>query len=172
MQAALTGHMVLSTLHTNDASGAIPRLLNMGVKAFVVAPALTVVIAQRLVRKLCQSCKKDAVLSPMVLEKITYILKQLPKSLGIKLPKELKFYHSDGCKECGNLGYSGRVGVYEVLENTDAIQKLIFAENTPMSEFKKIAQSQGMLTMSQDGLLKALDGMTDVEEVFRVVGEG
>ena len=172
MQAALTGHMVLSTLHTNDASGAIPRLLNMGVKAFVVAPALSVVIAQRLVRKLCQSCKKPAALSPMVLEKITYILKQLPKSVGIKLPKELKFYHSEGCEKCGHLGYQGRVGVYEVLENTDAIQKLIFAEKTPMAEFKKLAQSQGMLSMSQDGLLKALDGMTDVEEVFRVVGEG
>ncbi|HYV33340.1 MAG TPA: GspE/PulE family protein, partial [Candidatus Limnocylindria bacterium] len=172
MQAALTGHMVLSTLHTNDASGAIPRLLNMGVKPFVVAPALNVVIAQRLVRKLCQVCKKPAALSPTVMEKINYILKHLPKASDIKLPKELIFYHSAGCKECGNLGYNGRIGVYEVLENTDAMQKLIFTENTSMAEFRKVAQAQGMLTMVQDGLLKALDGVTDVEEVFRVVGEG
>jgi len=162
----------LSTLHTNDASGAIPRLLNMGVKPFVIAPALSVVIAQRLVRKLCQACKKPAALSPTVLEKIVYILHHLPKASNIKLPKELIFYHAAGCAECGNLGYTGRIGVYEVLENTDAMQKLIFTENTSMAEFKKIAESQGMLTMAQDGLLKALDGVTDVEEVFRVVGEG
>jgi len=171
-QAALTGHLVLSTLHTNDASGAIPRLLNMGVKPFVIAPALSVVIAQRLVRKLCQACKKEARLSPMVLEKINYILKQVSKKSGVDVPKTLQFYHSAGCKECGNLGYLGRVGVYEVLENTEEVQKLILAQTSSMSDFKKAAVLQGMLTMAQDGLLKALEGITDVEEVFRVVGEG
>ncbi len=172
MQAALTGHMVFSTLHTNDAAGAIPRLLNMGIKAFVVAPALSAVLAQRLVRRLCQTCKKPALLAPGVMEKIQYILKQIPADAGVKLPKDLQFYHASGCDQCRHLGYQGRVGIYEVLENTEAVQKLILAENTSMAEFKKIAVSQGMITMTQDGLLKALEGVTDVEEVFRVAGEG
>ena len=172
LQAALTGHLVFSTLHTNDAAGAIPRLLNMGIKAFVAAPALSCILAQRLVRRLCQSCKIPAKLSPTVMEKIVYSLKQLPEIAHVELPKELIFYHALGCKECRGLGYKGRVGVYEVLENTEAIQKLILTENTSMAEFKKVAVAQGMITMAQDGLLKALDGLTDVEEVFRVVGEG
>jgi len=170
LQAALTGHVVLSTLHTNDAAGAIPRLINMGVKPFVIAPALSAVLAQRLVRKLCQKCIKPAALSPMVMEKITYILKQLPKSTTIVLPQELQFYHSSGCDQCNNLGYLGRIGIYEVLEVTDAVQELILKEAS-MSDFRKAALAQGMVTMVQDGLLKALEGVTDVEEVFRVAGE-
>jgi len=171
MQAALTGHLVFSTLHTNDAAGAIPRLINMGVKPFVVAPALSAILAQRLVRKLCQNCKKPVALSPAVMEKINYTLKNLPKAANITLPNTLQFYHSTGCQECHKLGYLGRIGIYEVLENTEAISALILKE-AAMSEFKKVAVSQGMLTMTQDGLLKALDGITDVEEVFRVAGEG
>lgn len=170
MQAALTGHLVLSTLHTNDAAGAIPRLANMGIKPFVMAPALSAVMAQRLVRKLCSSCKQLAVLSPMVLEKINYIFKQLPKVQSQQLPKPLQFYHSSGCELCHNLGYLGRVGIYEVIEVTEAIQNLI-NKQAPPSDFKKVALAQGMVTMAQDGLLKALDGITDVEEVFRVAGE-
>ncbi len=172
LQAALTGHLVFSTLHTNDAAGAIPRLLNMGIKPFVAAPALSAVLAQRLVRRLCQSCKKPAQLSPTVMEKIQYILNQIPKVANVELPKELLFFHSAGCDQCHNLGYKGRVGIYEVLENTEAVQALILKENSSMAEFKKVAVSQGMITMVQDGLLKALQGMTDVEEVFRVAGEG
>lgn len=171
MQAALTGHMVLSTLHTNDAAGAIPRLLNMGIKPFVAAPALTVAIAQRLVRRLCQNCKKPAKLSPTVMEKIQSLLKSLPASANINLPTNLVFYHSGGCEQCQHLGYKGRIGIYEVLENTEEVQQLIFAANASMSAFKKLAISQGMITMAQDGLLKALEGITDVEEVFRVAGE-
>jgi type IV pilus assembly protein PilB len=172
LQAALTGHLVFSTLHTNDAAGAIPRLLNMGIKPFVAAPALSAVLAQRLVRRLCQNCKKPAQLSPTVMEKIQYILNQIPKVAKVELPKELQFFHSAGCAECHNLGYKGRVGIYEVLENTEAVQALILKENSSMAEFKKVAVSQGMITMTQDGLLKALQGVTDVEEVFRVAGEG
>jgi type IV pilus assembly protein PilB len=172
LQAALTGHLVFSTLHTNDAAGCIPRLLNMGIKPFVAAPALSAVLAQRLVRKLCQNCKKPAALSPTVMEKIRYLLKQIPSSAKVELPKELQFFHSTGCDQCHNLGYQGRIGIYEVLENTEAIQALILKENSSMAEFKKVAVSQGMITMVQDGLLKALQGITDVEEVFRVAGEG
>ncbi len=170
LQAALTGHLVLSTLHTNDAAGAIPRLINMGVKPFVAGPALSVVIAQRLVRKLCLHCKVKAALSPMVMEKIAYLLKALPEKSGIKLPAELQFYHAPGCDQCHHLGYQGRIGIYEVLENTEAVQDLIMKES-PMSAFRKAGLEQGMITMTQDGLLKALEGITDVEEVFRVAGE-
>ncbi len=172
MQAALTGHLVFSTLHTNDAAGAIPRLLNMGIKAFVCAPALSVVIAQRLVRRLCQNCKTPAKLSPTVMEKIHSILKRIPQGASVNLPKELAFFHAPGCEACQHLGYQGRIGIYEVLENTEAVQALILAENSSMAEFKKVALTQGMITMTQDGLLKALNGVTDVEEVFRVAGEG
>jgi type IV pilus assembly protein PilB len=170
-QAALTGHLVLSTLHTNDAAGAIPRLLNMGVKAFVLGPAISAVMAQRLVRRICQECKTKATLSPTVMEKIAQALKNLSPKAGIKLPKELQFYHSPGCGACHRLGYKGRIGIYEVLENTEAVQNLIAKENASMGEFKRAGEEQGMITMLQDGLLKALDGTTDVEEVFRVAGE-
>jgi type IV pilus assembly protein PilB len=170
LQAALTGHLVLSTLHTNDASGAIPRLINMGVKPVVAAPALSVVIAQRLVRKICQKCKTEAKLDPHLLKRVELILNQIPATSKIIVPKQWKFYHSPGCKECHNLGYQGRIGIYEVLENTEKIQELIFKQAS-MVEFKKAAIEQGMLTMAQDGLLKALEGITDVEEVFRVAGE-
>lgn len=169
-QAALTGHQVFSTLHTNDSSGAIPRLTNMGVKPFVLAPALSAVLAQRLVRRLCPSCKKPAVLSPMVMERITHLLGSIPAAANVKVPANLLFYHSEGCKECHNLGYKGRIGIYEVLEVSEAVQELIFKE-APMSAFRKAAVEQGMVTMVQDGLLKALEGITDVEEVFRVAGE-
>ncbi len=171
LQAALTGHTVLSTLHTNDAAGAIPRLINMGVKPFIIGPALSAVLAQRLVRRLCQDCKTKTALAPTVMEKINYVLKQLPKASGIELPKEMQFYHSPGCEQCHKLGYKGRLGIYEILEVTDAVQKLVMKESS-MSEFKEEGIKQGMITMLQDGLLKALDGLTDVEEVFRVAGEG
>jgi type II secretory ATPase GspE/PulE/Tfp pilus assembly ATPase PilB-like protein len=105
------------------------------------------------------------------MEKIVSILKRIPENSKTKVPTDLTFFHSQGCDKCQHIGYLGRLGVYEVLENTEAIQKLILAENTSMAEFKKVAVAQGMITMTQDGLLKALDGLTDVEEVFRVAGE-
>lgn len=170
MQAALTGHLVLSTLHTNDAAGAIPRLINMGVKPFIVAPALSVVMAQRLVRRICQYCKTPTALAPAVMEHINLILKKLPKPFSETLPKQLQFYHSPGCEKCHNLGYSGRVGIYEILQVTEKIQELI-NKQANMTDFRKAALEQGMISMAQDGLLKALEGITDVEEVFRVAGE-
>ncbi len=172
MQAALTGHLVLSTLHTNDAAGAIPRLLNMGIKPFIMAPALSAVMAQRLVRRLCQNCKKKAAISPVVMEKIVYILGQLPKDRQPKNLKNLQFYHSQRCDKCHHLGYKGRVGIYELFMVDESIQELMAKENASILDFKKTAKKQGMVTMVQDGLLKALQGITDVEEVFRVAGEG
>lgn len=168
--AALTGHLVFSTLHTNDAAGAIPRLQNMGVKPFVLAPALTVVIAQRLVRKLCVACIEPAVLSPQTMERVQLILNAIPGSSGVAIPEAPQFYHATGCAACHNLGYKGRIGVYEVIEVTDDLRDLI-QKGVTTGEIKKFAKDKGWLTMSQDGLLKALQKTTDVEEVFRVVGE-
>ncbi|MBI4363555.1 MAG: type II/IV secretion system protein [Candidatus Doudnabacteria bacterium] len=169
-QAALTGHIVLSTLHTNDAAGAIPRLLDLGVKPFVLAPAINAVIAQRLVRKICTECKKSYELSPQLRARVEMILSSIPKNSGAAVPQELKFYHSVGCQACRGLGYKGRIGVYELFTINDEIEKLILKGATH-TEVKASAIASGMITMAQDGILKALAGITDVEEVFRVTEE-
>jgi type II secretory ATPase GspE/PulE/Tfp pilus assembly ATPase PilB-like protein len=169
LQAALTGHVVLSTLHTNDAAGAVPRLITMGVKPFVIAPALNAVIAQRLVRKLCEACKQPIKLDPSVLEKVILWLKQIPENSEVTVPEKKEFFHSPGCEACHNLGYKGRIGIYEVIQVNDAMKELIL-KNASTTDVKKQAIADGMITMLQDGLLKALAGVTDVEEVFRVAG--
>lgn len=169
LQAALTGHVVLSTLHTNDATGAVPRLLTMGVKPFIIAPALNAVIAQRLVRRLCQSCIQQTEPDVPTMTKVKDSLASIPAASGIEVPKELKFYASSGCSECSGLGYKGRVGIYEVIEITDKMRELILTEPSGLA-VKKLATEQGSLTMLQDGLLKALGKTTDIHEVFRVAG--
>lgn len=169
LQAALTGHIVLTTLHTNDATGAIPRLVTMGVKTFTIAPAVNAIIAQRLVRRLCTHCITEATLSVPMLERVQGILKDVPPASLETVPNELKFYHSTGCAECKNLGYKGRMGVYEVIEVNDELRNLILTEPSGIA-IKEMAKKNGTLTMVQDGLLKALNKITDVEEVFRVVG--
>jgi len=169
-QAALTGHMVYSTLHTNDAAGAIPRLLNLGVRPVILAPALTVVIAQRLVRQICRECKVAEILPLEIEARTKSILESIPPAAGEKLPKTLEFFHSTGCSACNYIGYKGRLGIYEVFVVDDDMQKLIFAEAST-TEIKQQAVKSGMLTMMQDGLLKALEGITDVAEVFRVAEE-
>ena len=169
-QAALTGHMVYSTLHTNDAAGAIPRLLNLGVKPVTLAPALTVVIAQRLLRQICQNCKTEENLDEKLLARVKSVLDAIPAASGIKAPKQLKFFHSPGCGECNYLGYKGRIGVFEVFVVDNAMQKLIYNEASTV-DISSAAQAAGMITMLQDGLLKALEGITDVAEVFRVAEE-
>lgn len=170
LQAALTGHIVLSTLHTNDASGAIPRLLVMGIKPFIIAPAMNAIIAQRLVRKLCQKCKKPVELTEENLGYAKKILATVPASSDIKVPEKLQFYHSTGCGACHNLGYQGRIGIYEVMEVDDTVKEMIGKQASAV-ELKQNAIKMGMITMVQDGLLKALEGITDVEEVFRVAGD-
>ncbi len=169
-QAALTGHIVLSTLHTNDAPAAIPRLLDMGIKPFVLAPAINAIIGQRLVRKICEACKQEYKLPPNLQSRVEMILKSIPKASKTVVPKDLKFYHSPGCEQCKGLGYKGRVGVYEVFTIDDEIEKLI-TKGATTTEIKQQAVSDGMITMAQDGILKALSGVTDVEEVFRVTEE-
>jgi type IV pilus assembly protein PilB len=170
LQASLTGHLVLSTLHTNDAAGAVPRLLAMGVKPFIIAPAMNAIIAQRLVRKLCDKCKQPVELPPELLEHVQKFLKTIPKAAEVKLPEKLIFYHSTGCDACHKLGYQGRIGIYEVVEVDDELRELILKEASGV-QMKQKAIERGMLSMTQDGLLKALEGITDVEEVFRVSGD-
>ncbi len=169
-QAALTGHIVLSTLHTNDAPSAIPRLLDLGVKPFVLAPAINAIIGQRLVRKICTACKVEYKLSLRLEARVELILKSIPKTADMEVPKKVTVYHSPGCAKCNGLGYKGRLGVYEVFTINDAIEKLITKEATT-TEIRNQAIADGMITMAQDGILKALQGITDVEEVFRVTEE-
>ena len=169
-QAALTGHLVFSSLHTNDAAGAIPRFLNLGVQPVVLAPALTTVIAQRLVRRICQDCKEVQELDPSLLKRVNRVLEAIPSNSKEQVPSERKFYHSRGCQACHHVGYKGRMGVFEVFIMDDAMQQLVF-KGASTVEIKALAIKSGMVTMIQDGLLKALEGITDVAEVFRVTEE-
>jgi len=166
-QAALTGHVVLSTLHTNDAPAAIPRLMDLGTKPFVLAPAINAIIGQRLVRKLCEHCKEEYKLPENLMQRVKSILTAVPKAAKVEFPKVLRFYHSRGCDQCHKLGYRGRIGVYEVFTISETIEGLI-TKGATTTEIKKQAIEEGMITMAQDGILKALQGQTDVEEVFRV----
>ena len=170
IQAALTGHLVLSTVHTNDAAGAIPRFLSMGTKPYLLAPALNAVVAQRLVRRTCEHCQVDDVLSAEVMEKVKKTLSEIPKNSGYTVDpsKELKFRKATGCDQCHNLGYLGRIGIFEVLTVDAELEKVILTSQASEYQMREVANHQGMVTMAQDGLLKALDGITTVEEVFRV----
>ncbi|MBP9686447.1 MAG: type II/IV secretion system protein [Candidatus Doudnabacteria bacterium] len=170
LQASLTGHVVLSTLHTNDAFGAVPRLVTMGVKPFVIAPGLNAVIAQRLVRRLCAVCKTAVVLPTAMQQTVDRILTALPEAAHATIPADRTFFHAPGCDACHNLGYKGRIGIYEVIQVNAVVKEMILKEAT-MGELKAQAITDGTVTMVQDGLLKALQGITDVEEVFRVAGE-
>lgn len=169
IQAALTGHLVLSTIHTNDAAGAIPRFLSMGVKPFLLSPALNVIIGQRLVRKLCEKCKKKYEINKDIKIKAKEILEKMSDENKSKIDfNNLQFYHSAGCEACQSLGYKGRIGIYEIMPVNVEIEKIILSGKVSEHEMRDISVKNGMTTMVQDGLLKALDGVTSVEEVFRV----
>jgi type II secretory ATPase GspE/PulE/Tfp pilus assembly ATPase PilB-like protein len=169
IQAALTGHLVLSTIHTNDAFGTIPRFLSMGAKPFLLAPALNVAIGQRLVRRVCEHCKTDDTLDEETMTRVKDLLSKIPESAGEKFDlNNLKFIKGQGCEECQGLGYKGRIGIYEIMPITGEIEKTITQGNLSEFDIKQIAMNNGIITMAQDGLLKALDGVTSVEEVFRV----
>ncbi|HSW36844.1 MAG TPA: GspE/PulE family protein [Candidatus Saccharimonadales bacterium] len=203
VQAALTGHLVFSTLHTNNAATCLPRLLDMGVEPFLIASTVRVVVAQRLVRRLCVDCRE-------VMAPDANLLKQLEKSFnleangGIKRLNELekvaleggigksntktkgaptdslsstasnitKLYkaHDDGCDSCNHAGYKGRIGIYEVLNNSDEVQKMIVGSSTS-ENIENLGIKEGMLTMQLDGLVKALRGQTTVEEILRVTAQ-
>ncbi|MFA6304520.1 MAG: GspE/PulE family protein [Patescibacteria group bacterium] len=172
INAALTGHLVISTIHTNNAAGAIPRFLAMGVKPFLLSPALNAVIGQRLVRVICPKCKIEDKIDNDTMTKILNILSKIPISSAEKLDDEvlhnLKFYKGQGCTECHGIGFKGRIGIYEIMTMTPEIEKNILSASVSESDIQDIAVKAGMVTMVQDGLLKAKDGITTVEEVFKV----
>jgi len=165
IQASLTGHLVFATLHTNDASGALPRLLDMGAEPYLLASSMTAVIAQRVLRKIHDKCKVAYDPEPKIVE-------EMKKVLGNLWPakKEIKLYKGKGDTDCGNSGYYGRVGIFEVLPISEQIGRLIL-ERAPSSSIEKTAREEGMLTLKQDGYMKVLEGMTSIEEVLRVAQE-
>ena len=167
LQAALTGHLVFSTLHTNDAATAIPRLLDLGAESFLIASVLNAIAGQRICRRLCQTCKKQYQ-APLE------VAQNIRENLGDLLPLQYKdqnsqimLYKNVGCSECNSTGYLGRIGIYEVLKITNAINKLIIQQGTTR-DIEATAMDEGMIRMKQDGFLKVLDGITTLEEVLRV----
>lgn len=166
IQAALTGHLVFSTLHTNNASTAIPRLLDLGAEPFLIVSVLNAVEAQRITRRICTVCKESYVPAPEITADIKNVLgKILPDD-----KKEIVLYKGKGCKECSNTGYLGRIGIYETIIISSAIAKLII-ERATAEAIEKKAVEEGMITLKQDGYLKVLDGITTIEEVLRVAQE-
>jgi type IV pilus assembly protein PilB len=168
IHASLTGHLVLSTLHTNDAIGSIPRLIDMGIEPFLLPSSLDVVIAQRLVRKICPFCK-EKIIAPAPIKKIlAEEYKNLPEiwKKTIPLQKEIYIYKGKGCKKCNNEGFSGRIGIFEILEITPEISSLIF-KNSSEDIILEQAKKQGMITMRQDGFIKVIRGITTLEEALR-----
>ncbi|OGH71112.1 MAG: hypothetical protein A3C90_01395 [Candidatus Magasanikbacteria bacterium RIFCSPHIGHO2_02_FULL_51_14] len=177
IHAAMTGHLVLSTLHTNDAPTALPRLVDMGIPPFLVSFTTNVIIAQRLVRRICEHCKKEFALSAQAIKELsdTIHLKKLVAILqknGIRLPAKEKdlarmtFYRGAGCKKCGMSGYRGRIGIFEVLDIDETIAKKI-NERATAADIAALARENGMMTLLEDGLVKAKKGLTTVEEVLR-----
>ncbi|MEK9186262.1 MAG: GspE/PulE family protein, partial [Patescibacteria group bacterium] len=169
VQASLTGHLVFSTVHANSAAGAIPRLLDLKVKPASIGPALNLVIAQRLVRRLCENCKTVKKVTPDIKKKIEKALKSLPPRVDRKNYENIKFYSAKGCSKCGNLGYKGRVAIFELLKAEEKIEELVSAKVTEAGIYKE-AIRQGMVTMQQDGILKVISGITTFEEVEGVTG--
>ncbi len=170
IQAALTGHLVVSTIHTNSAAGAIPRFLSMGVKPFLLAPALNAVIGQRLIRRLCSDCKVDITLRPGQFEEVRRVLASISPKSGIHVDLEHLTFKGPGpgCKTCNNLGFKGRVGIYEIFTMTKEIEQEVLSKEVSEFMIQDMAVKEGMLTMAQDGLLKALQGFTSVDEVLAV----
>jgi type IV pilus assembly protein PilB len=172
IQASLTGHLVLSTLHTNDASGVLPRLIDMGIKPYFMTPAINAVIGQRLVRRLCDNCKQEYQLEGAEADKVKKILAVISPKSNVDVPNEIPplYRAGKGCEHCNGIGYKGRVGIYEIFTMSDDIKELA-AQNAPAFKILKQAIENGMLTMLQDGVLKCLEGVSSLDEVYRVIGK-
>ncbi|MBT4455782.1 type II/IV secretion system protein, partial [Candidatus Peregrinibacteria bacterium] len=173
IEAALTGHLVLSTLHTNSAVETVTRILNMGIAPYLLSSTLELVIAQRLVRKICEHCKVEDTVDADTIDGIKLILSKanLEGEIDPALVEGMKFQKGAGCAECNKTGYHGRVGLYEVLRVDNKIRKGIFTQMSTL-DIQDIALKNGMLTLEQDGILKALQGKTSLEEVYRVSKKG
>jgi type IV pilus assembly protein PilB len=173
IQSALTGHLVLSTIHTNSAAGSIPRLISIGAKNFLLAPAINIMIGQRLVRRVCSDCKQKITLSDddkiRIKKEFERAGEEIKSKINLEDLESLEFHTGKGCDKCGGIGYKGRIAIFEIIEFTEKIRKEII-DNEAISEgrIQEIAMADGMSTMAQDGILKAMNGITSLEEVFRV----
>jgi type II secretory ATPase GspE/PulE/Tfp pilus assembly ATPase PilB-like protein len=170
INAALTGHLVFSTLHTNDASGVPPRILDMGVEPFLLVSSLNCVVGQRVLRRVCKDCVSEMDIPEEINQELKTTLGPIYNMIEDKWKKEgktLKIPKLIGCEKCNNTGYFGRIAIYEVMPITEKISKLI-VEKASASQIQKLAMEEGMLTMKQDGYVKVLEGVTTMEEVLRV----
>jgi len=170
VHAALTGHVVLATLHTNDAVGVIPRLIDMDVEPFLLPAALNVMISQRLVRRLCQSCKKATGASQEVQRIIQEEIESMPEAVKKKFTPPYKIYHSEGCKECNNKGFVGRIALFEGFGMTRELEEVVNTSPTE-GKIRDEAEKQGMVTLRKDGIIKALEGLVSMEDVLRATGD-
>lgn len=174
INAALTGHLVLATLHTNDAASSLPRLMEMGVESFLISATAKMVVAQRLIRKVCEHCKSSYKLNLAQIEALSvkFDLKrdftQILEWLGRGEEKEFVFYRGEGCEICGNSGYKGRTTIAEVMTVSDEIQKNIL-EMVPATQLEEVALKEGMTSMFMDGMDKVFRGETTIEEILRVM---
>lgn len=162
IQAALTGHLMFSTLHTNNAGGALPRLIDLGAEPFLMVSSMTAIVGQRIVRKVCDNCKKEYTPTPEVIGDISRELGKL-NTKGDKIT----LFKGEGCSKCNDTGYQGRIGIFEIFKVSEKIGKLIL-ERAPAYNIEKQAIEEGMITMKQDGYMKAIEGITTIEEVLRV----
>ncbi|MBW1857949.1 MAG: Flp pilus assembly complex ATPase component TadA, partial [Deltaproteobacteria bacterium] len=158
IQAALTGHLVFSTLHTNDSASAVTRLIDMGIEPFLVTSSVIGILAQRLVRNVCNECKEEYIPDEESLENI---------GITPEMSSGKKIYKGKGCQDCLNTGYKGRTGIFEFMILDDAIKSLIL-KTSDSNAIKRKAVNQGMVTLRQDGALKVLNGITTVEEILRI----
>ena len=169
--AALTGHIVLSTLHTSNALRVLPRLIDLGVQPFLIPATLSLIIAQRLVRKLCDECKKKTKAKKDIRDLLQREIQGFPEKVKKKIPpKALFVWEAVGCRKCNNQGFSGRIGIFEILQMTDRFTEMIL-EGASEKEFEGEAKRQSMVTMRQDGILKVLEGTTTIEEIIRATQE-
>lgn len=178
IEASLTGHLVLSTIHTNSAAETITRILNMGIPAFLLPASMNAIIAQRLIRRLCPHCRKAIAadkLEPRMQASVKRAIsrtnkKELTSRVSMEILQNPVFYEPTGCDQCGNTGYSGRVGIYEIMEIGPEIKKLIL-ENASGVQINETAIDAGMISLEQDGIMKALNGLTSLDEVYAAAKE-
>ncbi len=170
IHAALTGHLVLSTLHTNTAADVVPRLIDMGIKPFLIPPTLALAISQRLVRELCPHCRKKVKATGKVKKFILDAIKRMPEKIRktVKISDPLYVYQAQGCEKCGHKGYIGRTGIFETIEMTDKLTQIIIGTPTKQKILEE-AKAQDMITLEGDGVLKILKGETSPEEIMRVI---
>jgi type II secretory ATPase GspE/PulE/Tfp pilus assembly ATPase PilB-like protein len=172
LNAALTGHLVLSTIHTNSAAGTIPRFMALGAKPYLLSPAINVAISQRLVRRVCVACKEPEIISEVIKERLKEEANNMPSNYRNIINSEnfdkIIFYKGRGCRECSGLGYKGQIGIFEILRINDEIKTMILSGEISEQQIKQVAVKEGMVSLVQDGILKAAKGIISLEEVFRV----